>query len=208
MFAGCGGLSEGFLQTGKYNALAHIEWESPMVNTLRQRLVENWGHSEEEAKKRVIKFDIQKTDELLHGNWSEESKNLYEKENHPEIVEKGLEELVGNEPVDLIIGGPPCQAYSIAGRAQSPNGMKDDYRNFLFESFVKVVAFFKPKVFVFENVPGLLTACPGDIPVRIRIYEAFKAIGYDIRTPEKLKNSIYCAEDFNVPQKRNRIIIL
>ena len=207
MFAGCGGLSEGFLQTGKYNALAHIEWESPMVNTLRQRLVEKWGHSQEEAKKRVIKFDIQKTDELLHGNWSEESKNLYEKENHPEIVEKGLEELVGNEPVDLIIGGPPCQAYSIAGRAQSPNGMKDDYRNFLFESFVKVVAFFKPKVFVFENVPGLLTACPGDIPVRIRIYEAFKAIGYEIRTPEKLKNSIYCAEDFNVPQKRNRIII-
>lgn len=207
MFAGCGGLSEGFLQTGKYNALAHIEWESPMVNTLRQRLVEKWGHSEEEAKKRVIKFDIQKTDELLHGNWSEESKNLYEKENHPEIVEKGLEELVGNEPVDLIIGGPPCQAYSIAGRAQSPNGMKDDYRNFLFESFVKVVDFFKPKVFVFENVPGLLTACPGDVPVRIRIYEAFKAIGYEIRTPEKLKNSIYCAEDFNVPQKRNRIII-
>ena len=207
LFAGCGGLSEGFLQTEKYNALAHIEWESPMINTLRQRLVEKWGHSEEEAKKRVIKFDIQKTDELIHGYWSDESKSLYEKENHPEIVEKGLEELVGNEPVDLIIGGPPCQAYSIAGRAQSPNGMKDDYRNFLFESFVKVVDFFKPKVFVFENVPGLLTACPGDIPVRIRIYEAFKAIGYEIRTPEKLKNSIYCAEDFNVPQKRNRIII-
>ena len=207
LFAGCGGLSEGFLQTGKYNALAHIEWESPMINTLRERLVKKWGHSEEDAKKRVIKFDIQKTDELIHGNWSEESKRFYETENHPEIVEKGLEELIGNDPVDLIIGGPPCQAYSIAGRAQSPNGMKDDYRNFLFESFVKIVDFFKPKIFVFENVPGLLTACPGDIPVRIRIYEAFKAIGYEIRTPEKLKNSIYCAEDFNVPQKRNRIII-
>ena len=208
LFAGCGGLSEGFLQTGKYNGLAHVEWETPMINTLRTRLVEKWNHTEDDAKRRVIKFDVQKTDELIHGNWTDETKQLYEKENHPDIVEKGLAGLVGNEPVDLIIGGPPCQAYSIAGRAQDPHSMKDDYRNYLFESFVKIVDYFKPKAFVFENVPGLLSACPGDIPVRIRIYEAFKAIGYDIRTPENLKNSVYCAEDFNVPQKRNRIIII
>ena len=86
--------------------------------------------------------------------------------------------------------------------------MKDDYRNFLFESFVMIVEHFNPKVFVFENVPGLLSACPGEIPVRIRIYNAFKAIGYDIRTPDNLKKSVYCAEDFDVPQKRNRIIII
>lgn len=208
LFAGCGGLSEGFLQTGKYNGLAHVEWETPMIETLRTRLVEKWNHTKEDAKKRVIKFDVQKTEELIHGNWTDETKKLYEKENHPEIVEKGLAGLVGAEPVDLIIGGPPCQAYSLAGRAQDPHSMKDDYRNYLFESFVKIVDYFKPKAFVFENVPGLLSACPGDIPVRIRIYEAFKAIGYDIRTPENLKNSVYCAEDFDVPQKRNRIIII
>lgn len=208
LFAGCGGLSEGFLQTGKYTALAHIEWESPMVNTLRQRLIDKWNHSEEDAKKRVIKFDVQKTDELLHGSWKDETKILYEKENHKCIVDKGLDGLIGNQSVDLIIGGPPCQAYSIAGRAQDPNSMKDDYRNYLFESFVKIVNHFRPKAFVFENVPGLLSACPGDKPVRERIYEAFKAIGYNIRTPETLKKSVYCAEDFDVPQKRNRIIII
>ena len=208
LFAGCGGLSEGFLQTGKYNGLAHVEWETPMINTLRTRLVEKWNHTEEDAKKRVIKFDVQKTDELIHGNWTEETKQLYEKENHLDIVKNGLAGLVGDNTVDLIIGGPPCQAYSIAGRAQDPHSMKDDYRNYLFESFVKIVDYFKPKAFVFENVPGLLSACPGDIPVRIRIYEAFKAIGYDIRTPDNLKNSVYCAEDFDVPQKRNRIIII
>ena len=93
LFAGCGGLSEGFLATGKYNALAHIEWESPMINTLRQRLVEKWGHSEDEARKRVIKFDIQKTEELIKGCWSEESKKTYEKENHPFIVNNGLKEI-------------------------------------------------------------------------------------------------------------------
>ena len=207
LFAGCGGLSEGFLQTGKFEGLAHVEWESPMVDTLRQRLVDKWGYSENDAKRRVIKFDVQKTDELICGNWSIESKAIYEKGNHPDIVERGLKGLVG-ESVDLIIGGPPCQAYSIAGRAQSPTGMKNDYRNYLFESFVKIVDAFRPKAFVFENVPGLLSACPGDTPVRNRIFDAFKAIGYVIRTPDKLKDSVYCAEDFDVPQKRNRVIII
>ncbi len=207
LFAGCGGLSEGFLQTGLFEGLAHIEWETPMVNTLRQRLVDKWNHNVDDAQKRVIKFDIQKTDELISGQWSNETKAKYEKENHPDIVSKGLNGLVG-DTVDLIIGGPPCQAYSIAGRAQSPTGMKFDYRNYLFESFVKIVEAFKPKAFVFENVPGLLSACPGDIPVRCRIFDAFKSIGYDIRTPEKLKDSVYCAEDYDVPQKRNRVIII
>ena len=133
LFAGCGGLSEGFLQTGKFEGLAHVEWESPMVNTLRQRLIDKWGHSEQDAKDRVIKFDVQKTEELFHGNWSEESKKLYSKENSDLIVNKGMDALVAGKKVDLIIGGPPCQAYSIAGRAQDPNSMKDDYRNYLFE---------------------------------------------------------------------------
>lgn len=53
LFAGCGGLSEGFLQTGRYKALAHIEWEKPMVDTLRNRLMTKWGHSEEDAKNLV-----------------------------------------------------------------------------------------------------------------------------------------------------------
>ena len=207
LFAGCGGLSEGFLQTEKFEGIAHVEWETPMINTLRQRLIDKWHHTEDDAKKRVIKFDVQKTEELIHGNWSDETKKIYEKENHIDIVNGGLEALVKGHKVDLIIGGPPCQAYSIAGRAQDPNSMKYDYRNYLFESFVKIVDHFKPTAFVFENVPGLLSACPGNIPVRIRIYEAFKAIGYDIRTPELLKDSVYCAEDFDVPQKRNRIII-
>lgn len=208
LFSGCGGLSEGFLSTGKFEGIAHVEWESPMVNTLRQRLIDKWEHSIEDAQKRVIKFDVQKTDELFYGNWSTETRKKYEKENHPDIVSNGLDGLVGNRHVDLIIGGPPCQAYSIAGRAQSPTGMKFDYRNYLFESFVKIVDHYKPEVFVFENVPGLLSACPGDIPVRIRIFEAFKSIGYDIRRPEELKNSIFCAEDYDVPQKRNRVIII
>ena len=179
-----------------------------MVETLRNRLVSKWNESELEARKKVVLFDIQKTDELVDGNWSEDSIAKYGDDNSDVVIKSGLRGVVGKKKVDLIIGGPPCQAYSIAGRAQSPTGMKFDYRNYLFESFVKIVNAFKPKAFVFENVPGLLSACPGEIPVRNRIYEAFKTIGYDIRTPEKLKDSVFCAEDFDVPQKRNRVIII
>jgi DNA (cytosine-5)-methyltransferase 1 len=208
LFAGCGGLSEGFLQSGKYEALAHVEWEMPMINTLRKRLVDKWNHTTEDSSKRVIHFDIQKTDELINGNWENETISEYASTNNKEIQEKGLRGLIGQEKVNLIIGGPPCQAYSIAGRAQDKNSMKDDYRNYLFESFVEVVSAFEPEVFVFENVPGLLSATPGGKPVTDRIYEAFKEIGYVIRKPSLLKNSVYTASDFGVPQKRNRVIII
>lgn len=60
LFAGCGGLSEGFLESGQFEPLAHVEWELPMVNTLRNRLSTHWDYSEEEARKSVILFDIQK----------------------------------------------------------------------------------------------------------------------------------------------------
>ncbi len=208
LFSGCGGLSEGFLQTQKYEALAHVEWEVPMVNTLRNRLVKRWNHTEEDAHKRVIHFDIQKTTELINGKWSKKTAGLYAKTNHGDIVKKGLRGLIGKQKVNLIIGGPPCQAYSIAGRAQDPGSMKDDYRNYLFESFVNVVDEFKPDVFVFENVPGLLSACPGNKPVTERIYNAFRSIGYEIRDPGLLRKSIYTASDLGVPQKRNRVIII
>ena len=79
LFAGCGGLSEGFLKTGKYKALAHVEWELRMVETLRNRLVKKWNHSEEEAEKRVIQFDLQKSEELIKGKWDSELKNRYSK---------------------------------------------------------------------------------------------------------------------------------
>lgn len=206
LFAGCGGLSEGFYEQGLHG-LAHVEWETPMVNTLRNRLIKKWHHSVEEAEKSVIHFDIQKTEELLGGSWSEGTISTYGKTNASIIAQKGIDGLIGDQKVDMIIGGPPCQAYSLAGRAQDPNSMKNDYRNYLFESFVKVVDHYRPKVFVFENVPGILSAKPGDRYVIDRICEAFDKIGYEIRNPQAMSKSIYSSADFGVPQERRRVII-
>lgn len=207
LFSGCGGLSEGFNQSGRFMGIAHVEWEKPMVETLRNRLVEKWGESQEIAFKRVIHFDIQRSNELLFGNWSDESIKDYP-DNFDVAKAFGLIGLIGDESVDLVIGGPPCQAYSIAGRAQDKHSMKYDYRNYLFESYITVVEQFRPKVFVFENVPGMLSAKPGDVLVTERIYKAFTEAGYIIRQPELMSKSVYSMDEFGVPQKRRRLILI
>ena len=208
LFAGCGGLSEGFLKTNRFSALAHVEWEKPMIDTLRNRLVTAWHETVASAKKKAILFDIQRTDELINGNWSEDSIDKYGKDNDETAIKRGLKGVIGKKHVDLIIGGPPCQAYSIHGRATDKDSMNNDYRNYLFESFCKVVDAFRPDIFVFENVGGLLSAKPGGIPVRDRIFNAFTQIGYQIRTPEEMPRALYDAADFKVPQHRPRVIIL
>lgn len=207
LFSGCGGLSEGFMSSGHFRSLAHIEWELPMVQTLRKRLIQKWGETEEEANKKVVLFDIQKTDELINGQWSEESLCKYGKDNSGQVL-SGLKTIIGSEAVDFIIGGPPCQAYSIHGRATDKNSMNDDYRNYLFESFVKVVDYFRPKAFIFENVTGMLSAKPGGIPVVQRIYQAFKNIGYVTLYPDDFKNAVFDAYNYDVPQHRERVILI
>ena len=71
LFAGCGGLEDGFLQSGKYEDIAAVEWLQPQVKTLINRLETKWGIKD--AKNRVMCFDIQREDELFKG-WSDDSK--------------------------------------------------------------------------------------------------------------------------------------
>ena len=112
LFAGCGGLTEGFQAAGDYEGLAHVEWETPMVNTLRNRLNTSYGYGAEEALKRVIHFDIQHTEELLNGFIKFNGKSIYSN-NHETFISHGLNGVINSE-IDLVIGGRPCQAYSIA----------------------------------------------------------------------------------------------
>jgi len=151
LFAGCGGLTEGFKQNGKYNTIACVEWDKLPCDALRHRLKTKYDYAD--ADKRVLRFDIQRVSELLNG-WNDDEFGQSD----------GLDSLVEEHggTVDLIIGEPPCQAYSVAGRVRDENGMRDDYRNYLFEKYIEVVKHYKPKAFVFENVPGILSAAPGD----------------------------------------------
>lgn len=196
LFAGCGGLLDGFEQSGRYNLLAAVEWEAPPCENLKRRLSDKWGM--QDAEERVLRFDIQRTEELLNG-W----------DNDPEYGSGcGLDKLAEGKTVDVIAGGPPCQAYSIAGRVRDENGMRNDYRNYLFESYLKVVTHYQPKAFLFENVPGILTARPGDGEELIinRIHKEFENAGYAV-LPD-LSKAVVDMSEYGVPQKRSRVIIL
>lgn len=194
LFAGCGGLMDGFEQSMHYETVAAVEWEKAPCENLQERLKTKWKY--EDASMRVLRFDIQRTEELFNG-WDD-----------PEYGKSsGLDKLVKESGgIDIIIGGPPCQAYSIAGRVRDEYGMKNDYRNYLFESYLKVVNRYQPKAFVFENVPGLLSAQPGERPIIDIIQEQFSQNGYYL--PPTLKNAVIDFTEYGVPQNRSRVIIL
>lgn len=194
LFAGCGGLLDGFEQSGKYRTLACVEWESAPCENLKKRLRDKWRYDNSEEM--VLRFDIQRTAELFCG-WQDE---VYG-------VSAGLDNLVNKGgKLDLVIGGPPCQAYSIAGRIRDQNGMRDDYRNYLFESYTQVVKRYRPKAFVFENVPGILSAKPGGVPIIDVIRKKFDESGYVVIG--NLRKALLDFSEFGIPQRRDRIIIL
>lgn len=215
LFAGCGGLEDGFMQSGKYEDIAAVEWLQPQVKTLIHRLKTKWNITD--AKERVMCFDVQKEEELFHG-WSDESvaptreilpngkESRYK--TGPYGNGKGLDYFVNNAGgIDIIIGGPPCQAYSVAGRVRDENGMRDDYRNYLFEHYLNVVNRYEPRVFIFENVPGMLSAMPDGTPITQLIRRGVEGIGYEIIDDLK-KYAKINASDYGVPQHRERLIIL
>jgi DNA (cytosine-5)-methyltransferase 1 len=118
------------------------------------------------------------------------------KKNISQLTKKEIKNITKNEKIDVIIGGPPCQGFSIAGNI----GRKfiDDPRNHLFTQFVRVVDIVKPKFFVMENVARLFTHNKGS--TRREIISKFKEIGYNVEC--KVLNSA----DFGVPQIRKRVI--
>ena len=106
-----------------------------------------------------------------------------------------IKSYVGNESIDVIIGGPPCQGFSNMGNKNSA-----DPRNLLFESYVKIVDALKPKCFVFENVKGLCTMFEGRYFKQV--ISSFLAIGYNIHY------ALIDTSNYGVPQKRERIFIV
>lgn len=99
------------------------------------------------------------------------------------------------DEVDVIIGGPPCQGFSVSGKR-----MIDDERNKLYKSYVRIVSELKPKVFVMENVPGLVRLFKGQVGVQVK--EDFTNIGYTVGM------QILSADNYGVPQQRKRVFFV
>ncbi|GCD13008.1 DNA cytosine methyltransferase [Clostridium tagluense] len=214
LFSGAGGLSEGFLKAG-FEAVAHIELNTYACKTLETRSAYHYFKSNnmlelykeyQKTYNQTEKIRVEKRRELL----SYVPEGIMEPVINEEISEKTLPRIfemidsrlgvMENNEIDLVIGGPPCQAYSLVGRARDENGMKDDPRNYLYKLYVRFLSRYQPKAFVFENVPGILTAFDGNLFKNIQAY--MKRVGYNIEA-RKID-----AKDLGVLQSRKRVIIV
>jgi DNA (cytosine-5)-methyltransferase 1 len=203
LFAGAGGLSEGFVQKD-FNPIAHVEMNKLACDTLVTRVAYHYLKSQNKTSlyHQYLEGEISRT-ELL----SKIPSKLKDSVINSEISDKTIDSIfskintqLGNKKVDIIIGGPPCQAYSIIGRARDPKNMADDPRNFLYKLYVKFLQEYSPKMFVFENVPGILSAKNGEHFEKIK--KAITKAGYNFDF--KVLN----AKDFGVLQDRKRIILI
>jgi DNA (cytosine-5)-methyltransferase 1 len=203
LFAGASGMSEGFIKSG-FNPIAHIEMNEEACYTIKTRAAYHF-------LKRNNKLDIYTN--YLKGDISRDElyklipKKILNSVLHKEITDDSIASIFEEvktfqkkETVDLIIGGPPCQAYSLVGRARDPKNMQDDPRNKLYIQYGKFLKAFQPRAFVFENVPGLLNANKGEHFKNLKIY--FKRLGYEVY------NDTLDASDFGVTQTRKRVIIV
>ncbi len=213
LFAGAGGLSEGFIRQG-FTPIAHIEMNNDAVNTLKTRMAYHYLRKNKKLKiyndylKRII------SREELYANIPKELLDTcmcetISKESIPRIC-KNIDFLLNGESVDVIIGGPPCQAYSLVGRSiksakdkiklENNEKVEDDPRNYLYKLYCNFLRKYKPKMFVFENVTGLKSAQNG------RFYNNFKNLakrsGYDV------EDKVLEADNYGVKQSRKRVIIV
>ena len=206
LFAGAGGLSEGFVQAG-YNPEAHIEMDEAACFTLKTRASYHWlkKHNRLDVYLKYLSAEITRNE--LYDSVPDDVLNRIL---NYEMSEENLQEIFGiideylqDKKLDLIIGGPPCQAYSIAGRARSENKMIGDKRNYLYKVYAEFLKYYQPSYFVFENVTGLLGAKEEDGTRHFdHMCDLFAKCGYSV------EYRVLNAADYGVLQNRKRIILI
>ena len=209
LFAGAGGLSEGFIQAG-FSPVAHVEMNPYAAQTLETRT--GYYYLKAQGKLDIYKDYISgkiTRDEFLQHIPEEQLQSVFcetmSNETLPRLFEN-IDRILtqrGIKQVDVIIGGPPCQAYSLVGRAQSKHmetPMSADPRNDLYKLYARFLQKYHPKMFVFENVMGIKSANSG--ATWLKVQEALRSVGYEIECHEQ--NS----KNFGVLQNRRRMIIV
>lgn len=209
LFAGAGGLSEGFIQA-EFEPLAHVEMNPYAAKTLETRSAYYYlkGQNQLSLYYDYLRGTISREELLSHvperclktvlcETMSEDTlPNLF-------ATIDGMMSEKGLATVDVIIGGPPCQAYSLVGRAQSSHmekPMEEDPRNNLYKLYVRFLKRYQPRMFVFENVMGIESANGGKTWINIKKY--LKRVGYEIECREQN------ARNYGVLQNRHRMIIV
>lgn len=238
LFAGPGGLGEGFTSlidsNGKrcFAVKVSIEKDPVAHRTLSLRA---FFRSFSQGEVPVCYYDYVRgnitRDELFaHPDAAEAAKQAVSEARCAELgktpqetekIDKWIKEALGGTREWALIGGPPCQAYSLAGRARmrlkDPAAFESDKRHFLYTEYLRIIREFGPSVFVMENVKGMLTSQHGGSPIFDRILSDLTSPGnglqYQIRSivvdKEELrpKDFIIEAEKFGVPQRRHRVIL-
>lgn len=207
LFAGAGGLCEGFIKAGFF-PLAHIEMNHDAVETLKTREVFHYCQSNgmldkynAYIKNKISKKDIRSLIPEININRVIEEE--MSEENLPQLFSK-IDALIKQQKVykvDMVIGGPPCQAYSLIGRPSNKD-KEGDKRLYLYKVYAKFLQKYQPKMFVFENVPGILSCTSGGHTHFEDIKNCLKSIGYEI------EHKVLCAKDYGVLQNRNRVILI
>ena len=206
LFAGAGGLSEGFIRA-EFNPIAHVEMDRAACYTLQTRMAYHHlkANNNLEQYANYLKGIIKR--KKFYGSVPDDViKSVINEKIGEETLQdifSQIDKLRRSQKVDLIIGGPPCQAYSVIGRARCPNKMKNDPRNDLYLFYAKFLEKYKPKYFVFENVPGLLSATDEEDNSYLDLMkDLFREYGYETEF------AMINAKDHGVPQNRKRIILV
>jgi len=206
LFAGAGGLSEGFIRKG-FLPVAHVEMDKYAVLTLKTRLAYHYLKSMEKEKhyfhyiqRRISREELYS---VVPGEILQSVINREIKEDTLEQIFSNIESLMewwNVKRINVVVGGPPCQAYSLIGRGRDKYRMEKDPRNYLYKYYVEFLKRFSPDIFVFENVPGLLSA--GKQKLWEDVQEYFRNAGYEIQY------RLLDANDFGVLQRRRRLILV
>ena len=206
VFAGAGGLSEGFLQSG-FEAVTHVEMNYDACLTLKTRAAYYYLKNNNKLNYYTEYISGQLSRDEFYNNIPKE---VFDSVICATMSKKSMTEIYqsidqnmryrGIDTIDVLIGGPPCQAYSVAGPSRRGDSNIKDPRNYLYKLYAEVLKRYKPKVFVFENVPGMLTANQGSYFSNMKML--FSRYGYTVGY------SIINSKDFGVLQNRRRVIII
>jgi len=243
IFAGPGGLGEGFssIRSDKagsiFKVVLSIEKEEFSYQTLKLRAFfrEFTPASAPEEYYQFLKGKISK--EEMFQKYAVESRAADQIAwltelgvENPDTVDRRIIKSIGKKTRWVLIGGPPCQAYSIAGRSRkskiwrdNPSEKENDKRHFLYREYLRILSVHKPPVFVMENVKGMLSSDISEGNIIDLIFRDLRNLGYRLypcvsETParrdifgeqlHKPKEFIVRSEEHGIPQKRHRVIIL